>query len=218
MSVPWARGSKVSVCPHTPPAQPFSHEQSEISFQRHQSTHQHVYKKHLTCKLSQAGLSKPGCQQQCWHRVVCKSLESARTLDSSGSEARDRAKGRSKRILVVQSCHELSSNNVTCPKSSCHRNIREIFTSLHPVQWLWAQWGLVLIAHTRTRCAVVAELRWSHGFRSVKRHVYKFCRRFYPTLRFPLRVATWQHCCLWAGFALRNALVMELEACGCLKQ
>lgn len=55
---------KVSVCPRTPPAQPFSHT-CEISFQRHQPTHPHVYKKRLTCKLSQAGLSKTGCQQQC---------------------------------------------------------------------------------------------------------------------------------------------------------
>lgn len=56
--------SKISACPRTPPAQPFSHI-CEISFQRHQPTHPQVYKKHLTWKLSQAGLSKPGCQQQC---------------------------------------------------------------------------------------------------------------------------------------------------------
>lgn len=78
----------VSVCPCTPPVQPLSHTH-EISFQRHQPTHPRVYKKHLTCKLSQAGLSKPGCQQQCWHTVVYKSLESAKTLDSAGSEARN---------------------------------------------------------------------------------------------------------------------------------
>lgn len=97
---------KVSVCPRTPPAQPFSHT-CEISFQRHQPTHPRVYKKHLTCKLSQAGLSKPGCQQQCWCTVVCKSLESARTLDSAGSEARNRAKGESKKILPC-GCLKLS--------------------------------------------------------------------------------------------------------------
>lgn len=105
---------------------------------------------------------------------------------------------------------------MTCPKSSCHRNISVTFPSLHPARWLWAQWGLMLIAHTR--CAVVAGLRCSDGLSSVKRQMYRFCRRFYPTLRFPLLVAAWQHCCLWVGFAVRNALVTEVEVCGCLKQ
>lgn len=65
---------------------------------------------------------------------------------------------------------------MTCPKSSCHRNIRVTFPSLHPARWLWAQWGLMLIAHTR--CAVVAGLRCSDGLSSVKRQMYRFCRRF----------------------------------------
>lgn len=46
--------------------------------------------------------------------------------------------------------------------------------------------------------------------------MYKFCRRFYSTLMFPLLVATWQHCYLWVGFALKNVLVTEVEACGCI--
>lgn len=50
---------KFSMHPRIPPTQPFSHT-CEIFFQRHQPTHLHLHKKHLTCKLSQVGLSKPG--------------------------------------------------------------------------------------------------------------------------------------------------------------
>lgn len=97
---------KVSVCPRTSPSQPFSHTY-KISFQRHQPTHAYAYKKHLTCRLSQASLSKPGCQQQCCSTVVYNSLESARTLDSAGSKARNRAKGESKKMLPC-GCLKLS--------------------------------------------------------------------------------------------------------------
>lgn len=89
---------KVSVSPCTPPAQPFSHT-CEISFQRHQPTHPQVYKKHPMCKLSQAGLSKPGCQQQCWRTVVYKSLESARIQLDLKQETEQRVKA--KRVFPV---------------------------------------------------------------------------------------------------------------------
>lgn len=79
-----------------------------------------------------------------------------------------------------------------CSKLLCYWNIMEMFTSLHPAKWPWAQGGPMLILHKMTRCAVAAGLKmqwWPQVSQKAE-----FCRRFYPMLRFPLLVATWQHC------------------------